>query len=95
MAEIKAGTWVEIERIVLTPGERAASLPEDTKKLPYIMRVSGFLIEPAILGETVRVRSIIGREHEGTLIRVEPHYTHSYGNVVPEILTIGTDEETL
>lgn len=95
MAIIKAGTWVEIERIVLKPEERASGLPDDTKKLPYVMHVSGFLIEPANLGEHARIRSIIGREHEGTLIQVEPSYSHSFGKIVPELLTIGTEEESL
>jgi len=95
MSQIKAGTWVEIERIVLNPENRVPGLPEETAKVPYVMHVSGFLIEPSILGETARIRSIIGREHHGRLIRVEPNYTHSFGRTVPEILTIGTEEESL
>jgi hypothetical protein len=43
MNKIQKGTWVEIEQVVLQPAERSASLPEDTKKVPYILRVSGFL----------------------------------------------------
>ena len=95
MTEIKAGTWVEIERIVLQPADRAPSLPEDTKQVPYVMHVSGFLIEPANIGDIARIRSIIGRVHEGTIIKVEPNYSHSFGKLVPELLTIGTDEESL
>ncbi|MGB4594399.1 MAG: 2-amino-4-oxopentanoate thiolase subunit OrtA [Anaerolineaceae bacterium] len=95
MAEIKAETWVEIERVVLQPADRALTLPEDTKQVPYIMHVSGFLIEPANMGELARIRTIIGRIHEGTLIKVEPSYSHSFGKLVPELLTIGTDEESI
>ncbi|MGI6258273.1 MAG: 2-amino-4-oxopentanoate thiolase subunit OrtA [Anaerolineaceae bacterium] len=95
MSITKAGTWVEIQQIVLSPAERAPSVPEDTKKVPYVMRVSGFLLEDAQLGQTTRIKTIIGRELEGELITVNPHYAHSFGNIVPEILTIGTDEEAL
>lgn len=95
MAKIKAGTWVEIERVVLNPEQRAPSLPEDTKQVPYIMHVSGFLTEESELGKTARIRTIIGRYHEGKIICVEPHYSHSFGNLMPEILTIGTEEESL
>lgn len=95
MAEIKAGTWVEIERVVLEPANRAPSLPEETKQVPYIMHVSGFLVEPSKIGEIARIKSIIGRFHEGILIRVEPHYSHSFGRLIPELLTIGTEAESL
>ena len=30
MTKVQAGTWVEIEQIVLTPEERAPSLPPET-----------------------------------------------------------------
>lgn len=95
MTKTVAGTWVEIEKVVLTPAERAPSVPEDTKGVPYVMRVSGFLIEDSVLGEPARIKTIIGRELEGTLIRVNPNYAHSFGKVVPEILKIGTDLEAL
>lgn len=94
MEQVKRGTWVEIERKVLNPEDRAPGLPEDTQQVPYMMHVSGFLVESAALGDTVKIRTIIGREHTGTLIRVEPHYTHSFGNLIPEIMTIGTQEES-
>ncbi len=93
MTTITKGTWVEIEQIVLKPEERAPSLPEDTKKVPYVLRVSGFLLEDAALGDEVRIRTIIGRELSGTLRVVNPSYRHSFGTVVPELLTIGTEAE--
>ncbi len=49
MNQIPSGTWVEIEQVILTPEQRSPNLPEDTKHVPYVMRVSGFLIEPAEL----------------------------------------------
>lgn len=95
MSQIQPGTWVEIEQIVLPPEQRAPTLPEDTRATPYVLRVSGFLIEPAELGGPARVRTLIGRELSGTLVRVNPSYTHSFGATVPELLTIGLhlDEE--
>jgi 2-amino-4-ketopentanoate thiolase alpha subunit len=93
MDKILKGTWVEIEQVVLTPEERAQSLPEDTKKVPYVLRVSGFLVEDAELGQETRIRTIIGRELTGKLTTVNPSYTHSFGTTIPELLTIGTRTE--
>lgn len=87
------GTWVEIEQVVLTPEQRASTLPPDTREVPYILRVSGFLIEAAEVGQSVRIRTIIGRELSGVLKTINPGYTHSFGNTVPELLTIGTEVE--
>jgi len=93
MSQIQRGTWVEIEQIVLTPEQRAPSLPEDTKRVPYVLHVSGFLLEAAELGSPARVRTIIGRELSGTLITINPSYSHSFGSTVPELLRIGTEAE--
>ena len=93
MKPIQSGTWVEIEQVILTPEQRAPTLPEDTKQVPYVLRVSGFLIEPAELGAQARIRTIIGRELSGVLRTVNPSYSHSFGTVVPELLTIGTEAE--
>ncbi len=95
MSMIKAETWVEIEKIILAPEDRAPSVPEDTKRVPYVMRASGFLQADAELGQIVKIRTMIGRELEGKLITVNPSYSHSFGKVVPEILKIGTGEEAL
>ena len=93
MSHIQPGTWVEIEQVVLTPEQRAPTLPEDTKRVPYVLRVSGFLIETAELGGPARIRTIIGRELSGSLKTVNPSYSHSFGSTVPELLTIGTEAE--
>lgn len=93
MTMIKAGTWVEIEKVILTPEQRAPTLPEDTKMVPYMLNVSGFLLEDAEMGSSVRIRTLIGRELEGTLKTVNPSYRHSFGEVVPELLTIGIEED--
>lgn len=94
MAKVIAGSWVEIESIILTPPERAAACPEDTRATPLILRVSGFLQEDAEPGSPARIRSIIGREHAGRLCQVNPSYTHSFGATVPELLTIGREVES-
>lgn len=93
MTTIPKGTWVEIEQVVLKPEERATSLPADTRQVPYILRVSGFLVEDAELGLQVNIRTIIGRELDGELITINPSYRHNFGTVIPELLTIGTEYE--
>jgi len=93
MDKILKGIWVEIEQVLLKPEERALNLPEDTKKVPYILHVSGFLTADGELGQRVTIRTIIGRELSGTLKVVSPSYTHSFGATMPELLTIGTEAE--
>jgi 2-amino-4-ketopentanoate thiolase alpha subunit len=89
---VAKGTWVEIESIVLKPEERAPGLPEDTAATPYVLRLSGFLVEEAELGQEASVRSLIGRSHRGLLRAVNPGYDHGFGATVPELLTIGLRE---
>jgi hypothetical protein len=91
MSAVPAGTWVEVGRTVLEAGQRAPGLPDDTAAAPLVLRVSGFLIDPAALGETARVRTLIGREQAGTLLVVNPSYSHSFGQTIPELLTIGSE----
>jgi hypothetical protein len=91
MDKIKKGTWVEIEQVVLTPEERAPSLPEDTRKVPYVLHVSGFLLEDTLPGQEARIKTVIGRELQGRILIVNPGYSHSFGDTVPELLTIGLD----
>jgi 2-amino-4-ketopentanoate thiolase alpha subunit len=93
MSKIAQGTWVEIEQVVLKPEERAPTLPEDTRQVPYVLRVAGFLADEAELGQTVRVHTLIGRELAGVLRTVNPSYSHSFGPTVPELLTIGMEVE--
>jgi hypothetical protein len=94
MTRIAAGTWVEIEQTVLEPAQRAHNLPEETQRVPYLLRASGFLLEDASLGEPARIRTIIGRTLAGRLRAVNPSYSHSFGQTVPELLTIGTERES-
>ncbi|MBF0410463.1 MAG: 2-amino-4-ketopentanoate thiolase [Candidatus Riflebacteria bacterium] len=87
------GRWVEIEKIILAPEQRASTLPEDTAKTPYKLRLSGFLLNEGKTGDTVKIRTMIGREIEGTLINENPEYRHSFGETVQEILDIGLGEK--
>lgn len=86
---LKAGTWVEIEAVLLQPEERAPNLPLDTASVPYVLRASGFLSEDAELGGHARIRTVIGLEYEGLLKVANPGYSHSFGTTVPELLMIG------
>ncbi|WP_168581563.1 2-amino-4-oxopentanoate thiolase subunit OrtA [Gephyromycinifex aptenodytis] len=86
---VAAGTWVEIQKVLLQPQERASNVPDDTRATPFVMRVRGFLDADGIVGEQVSVTSLIGRVHEGILIDASPAYEHSFGPVVPELLHIG------
>ena len=93
MEKISAGTWVEIEKIILAPEQRAPTLPADTRQVPYVMHVAGFLLNDGEIGETVRIKTLIGRELEGKLTSVNLSYAHSFGKIVPELLSIGLEED--
>ena len=92
---IPKGSWVEVRTIILQPSERAAAVPADTAATPLVQWISGFLDEEARIGDEVTITSIIGRQHTGVLGCVNPSYSHSFGNTVPELLTIGTKHEPI
>lgn len=85
----KKNDYVRIHRNVLLPEERTGKLPEDTKTVPLEMWVKGFLQEDnAQLGDTVTVKTVVGRLETGRLIEENPCYALNYGEFVPEILNI-------
>ncbi|SCJ32050.1 Uncharacterised protein [uncultured Eubacterium sp.] len=85
----KKGDWIRIHNIVLKAEERTAKIPEDTKRCDLEMWVKGFLIEDsAECGDVVSVETAAGRVQSGVLLEERPHYTHSYGEFVPEIIEI-------
>ena len=86
---IKKGTWVEIHTIVLPAGERAPQIPEDTQLVSLEMRVKGFLVESRSLNDEVEIVTAVGRHLRGTLIEVNPAYTHQFGAPIPELSIIG------
>ena len=88
---VARGTWVELHRVVLPPGERAPKLPEETRRVPLELRVRGFLIADASPGESAEVRTAAGRRQRGTLDRVLPPYEHGFGPPVPELMEVGEE----
>ena len=92
---IKAGTWVEIHRVLLKPGERAPQVPEDTRDVALEMRVKGFLVQRSRLGEDAEVVTRAGRRLQGRLVEANPAYTHGFGPPIPELLAIGNDVRAL
>lgn len=87
--QIKKGVYVQIHRIILEPGERAEHLPPDTKKVPLEMWGKGFLNGDAEIGEDAAITTVTGRVVHGTLVGVNPGYTHGFGRYIPEMLHIG------
>jgi hypothetical protein len=85
---IKRGSWVQIERTILEPAERAPQVPDDTKEVPLIMWVKGFLKEDGNVGDEVEIITRTGRIEAGKLLAVNPQYELNYGNFVPELLDI-------
>ncbi len=88
---VKKGEWVKIEKILLKPEERTAKIPEETKKVPYIVHISGFLQEDAEIGDEVTIVSRIGRKHSGKLIEVNPTFKHNFGDFVPHLINISIE----
>lgn len=82
------GEWVQVERIILPAGQRAAQVPEDTQQCDLKMWVKGELLRDAEIGEEVEVLTNTGRTETGRLVEVNPGYTHNYGEFQPELLKI-------
>lgn len=83
--------WVEVESVLLEPAERASNLPEDTASQPLTMWVKGFAQAAAALGDLVEVETMTGRRVTGTLVEVNPGYTHTFGRPAPELAHVGRD----
>ena len=88
-AVVAKGSWVEIHQIVLAAGERAPQVPDDTQEVPLEMRVKGFLVEPASLGEYAEIITTTGRSLHGTLTDFNPAYDHGFGAPIPELSPVG------
>lgn len=89
MCIVTKGTWVEVERVVTRPGERIGVLGRDPRAA-QVVRVAGFLLEDAELGQQVRVRTIVGNEHTGKLRIENPGYGHSFCHTFPDLPHIGS-----
>ena len=81
--------YVRVHRNILEAAERTGKLPEDTKNVPLEMWVKGWLQdEEAQIGDTVTVKTVVGRLETGVLMEEKPVYNLNYGEYVPEILEI-------
>jgi hypothetical protein len=90
MNSIPKGTWVEVERVMVGADRRLPASPfNPVKPLAPTVRVSGFLLEAAELGQQVRIRTITGKVHVGKLRIESPSYGGSFGHTVPELLRGG------
>jgi hypothetical protein len=87
----KQGDWVRIHNIILTPEERAAAVPEDTKRVPLELWTKGYLLSEAPIGGHATVVTRTGRKVSGELVETDPHYSHSFGNFVPELQKAGDE----
>ena len=86
-----AGEWVEVERVLLEPDERASNLPPETASKPLLMWVKGFAAGEGGLGEEVTVETMTGRHVTGRLSAINPGYFHTFGQPIPELTHVGAD----
>lgn len=82
------GEWALLHSVVLEAPQRAPQVPEDTHKVPLEMWVKGTLTAPARLGAKATVITRTGRKVTGTLLEVNPRFSHDFGDFVPELLDI-------
>lgn len=86
------GDLVQIHKDILTPEQRPKDIPASTKSVPYEAWIKGFLLDDeARLGDTVRIETFIGRQLSGTLVDVNPMYTHHFGKPQPALLSAGIE----
>ncbi|MDP2183008.1 MAG: 2-amino-4-oxopentanoate thiolase subunit OrtA [Actinomycetota bacterium] len=86
-----AGDWVEIESVLLEPGDRSPSLPAETADKPLVMWVKGFAMTAADVGAQVEIETMTGRHIRGRLVTVDPGYTHTFGPPPRELARVGRD----
>ncbi|MBG9982097.1 2-amino-4-ketopentanoate thiolase [Aerococcaceae bacterium DSM 111020] len=82
------GEWVQISSRVLSADQRAPQVPEDTSRTPLVMWVKGYLLEEAEIGDEVTIETVTGRQTSGKLVEIQPKFTHSFGDYIPEITEI-------
>lgn len=85
----KKSDWVLTHTVVLAAEQRTGQIPEDTKSVPLEQWVKGYLTADAEIGEEVEVVTRTGRRASGTLVEVNPRFSHDFGDFVPEVLQIG------
>jgi 2-amino-4-ketopentanoate thiolase alpha subunit len=85
---IEKNTFVQIYKVVLSSSERSSNLPDDTKRLPFEMRVKGKLMSKASIGDVVEIKTATNRVEQGILLSVEPFFTHTFGHHVQALKDI-------
>ena len=85
------GDWVRIHSIILTPEQRSAAVPDDTKSVPLEQWTKGYLHADTKLSDIAVVTTRTGRVVSGTLVDETPHYSHSFGDFVPELQQAGDE----
>jgi hypothetical protein len=87
---VPAGTWVELELVLLEASARAEGVPADTAGHPFAARVRGFLATATREGDLVTVRTQADRTVTGTLRTVLPRNPADFGDPAPALLEVGT-----
>ena len=87
----RKGDWVEVECKLLDPADRSTNLPPETAEKPLMMWVKGFVEGEAALGEETTIETMTGRKVTGKLSAINPGYTITYGDPIPELVHIGRD----
>lgn len=88
----QSGDWVRIHSVILTPDKRASAIPQETRAVPLEMRVKGWLVTAAAaIGDTVEIRTTLGRCYYGTLEAMNPPYGHDFAAAIPELLRAGEE----
>ncbi len=82
------GEWALLHSVVLESAQRASQVPDDTHKVPLEQWVKGKLTAPARLGSLATIVTRTGREVMGTLLEVNPRFSHDFGDFIPELLEI-------
>jgi hypothetical protein len=83
---VVAGTWVELELVILPAGERMPGVPADTASRAFAGRVRGFLVADAEVGAVAHVRTQADRVVTGNLRTVLPRNPADFGHPSPELL---------
>lgn len=89
------GEWVQIESMILAPAQRAHHLPVETKGLPYLMRLNGYLQAETAVGQVCEIKTLAGRCVKGQLVAEKPAYRHSYGQVIRELIDVRQELQAL
>jgi hypothetical protein len=86
---VPAGSWVEIQQVILHAGGRAPNVPPDTAAVDFVARIRGFLVDQSAIGAEATVDTLIGRQVRGRLTAVNPRNPADFGEPIPDLLRLG------